>query len=228
MRDDRLRFESVVKSYGRTRALDVDLALAPGSYVALTGHNGAGKTTLLRLAAGLATPTRGRVVLAGVDLREAGPGLRRLIGFASHDTMLYRRLTGRENLMLHARLFRLPDPVAAIDEAAGLLDLEAALERPVEALSHGTRQRLSLCRALLHAPRVLLLDEPYTGLDAASADRLQALLEGLHSAGTTVVLSTHDPQRASHGPTRVLTLRSGRVLRDDRPAREPLGQVAWA
>ncbi len=210
-----LRFEGVTKAFGRTRALDgVDLAVPPGSYVALMGHNGAGKTTLLRMAAGLAVPTRGRVTLAGVDQRKSGPGLRRLIGFVSHDSMLYGELTSRENLELHARLFSLPNPGAVAASVAERFDVSHVLDRPARGLSRGTRQRLTLARALLHEPQVLLLDEPFTGLDEASGDRLAGLLIQLQAEGRTVMLSTHDSARAASGPHRLLTLQAGRIVAD--------------
>ncbi|HET7902499.1 MAG TPA: ATP-binding cassette domain-containing protein, partial [Candidatus Nanopelagicales bacterium] len=123
-----LRFRDVAKTYGHHKVLrHVDLDIPAGSFVALMGANGAGKTTLLRLAAGLATPTKGEVTLAGVNLQKAGPGLRRMIGFVSHDGLLYGDLTGRQNLLFHGRLFGVTDPEARIEELADALDLHKVL-----------------------------------------------------------------------------------------------------
>ena len=170
-----LRLVDVGKTFGRHKVLrHVDLDIPAGSFVALMGANGAGKTTLLRLVAGLATPTTGAVTLAGVDLRKAGPGLRRMLGFVSHDGLLYGDLTGRQNLMFHARMFGVADPEARIEELADVLDLRRVLDRPAGVLSRGNKQRLTLARALMHGPDVLLLDEPFTGLDEESSTRLVA------------------------------------------------------
>ena len=202
-----LSFVDVSKTFGRHKVLrHVDLTIPAGSFVALMGANGAGKTTLLRLAAGLATPTRGTVTVAGVDLRKAGPGLRRMIGFVSHDGLNYGDLTSRQNLLFHARLFGVADPEARIEELADALDLRRVLDRPAGVLSRGNKQRLTLARALLHGPDILLLDEPFTGLDEASAARLVSVLRRLHAEGRTIVMTVHEMSRALEGPTRLVVI----------------------
>jgi heme exporter protein CcmB len=202
-----LTFVDVSKTFGRHKVLrHVDLTIPAGSFVALMGANGAGKTTLLRLAAGLATPTRGEVTVAGVDLRKAGPGLRRMIGFVSHDGLNYADLTGRQNLLFHARLFGVAEPEARIEELADALDLRRVLDRPAGVLSRGNKQRLTLARALLHGPDILLLDEPFTGLDEASAARLVTVLRQLHAEGRTIVMTVHEKSRALEGPTRLVVI----------------------
>lgn len=205
----------VSKDFGYRRVLhDIDLVIEQGQFVALIGPNGAGKTTLLRMLAGLAIPTAGAVQIAEVDLRKAGPGLRRRIGFMSHESMLYPDLTGRENLAFHAQLFgvtNFEESLASLDE---IFDLKAILDRPVGVLSRGNRQRLALARVLLHAPSIVLLDEPFTGLDERSTQQLLNVLHQLVQSGRTVVLTTHDKKIVHSGPTRLIVLDNGAIAQD--------------
>jgi heme ABC exporter ATP-binding subunit CcmA len=202
----------VAKTFGPLVALDeVHLTVPAGSFVACMGANGAGKTTLLRVVAGLATPTTGTVTVAGVDHCEAGPGVRAMIGFVGHASMLYRDLTVRENLAFHASLHELPTAVVA--RTAARLDIAHALDRPARELSRGNLQRAALARALLHDPSVVLLDEPFTGLDLASGDRLASVLATLHGHGHTIVMSVHDAAHAVLAE-RLVVLRAGRVVAD--------------
>lgn len=206
---------SVKKEFGYHSVLKgIDLSVAEGEYVALMGSNGAGKTTLLRILAGLSNPTSGTASIAGVNLRKAGPGLRRRIGFVSHESLLYPDLTGRENLAFHAQLFGVADldeQLVVLDE---LLDLAPILDRPAGVLSRGNRQRLTLARALLHAPRILLLDEPFTGLDEASTLRLLEILQRLVDDGRTVIMTTHDRAILEAGPRRLVVIEGGVVAED--------------
>jgi heme exporter protein A len=205
----------VTRCYGALIALDgIDLAVPAGSAVALMGANGAGKTTLLRIVAGLTTPTAGTVTIAGVDQREAGGGLRALLGYVGHESMLYGDLTVRENLAFHAGLHGLDRD--AVGRAAARFDITHALERPARELSRGSTQRAALARALLHEPAVVLLDEPFTGLDLASSERLAATLGELHDQGHTLVLTVHDAVHACLAE-RLLVLDRGRVVVDAAP-----------
>ena len=223
----RLVVDAVAKDFGYTHVLrGVGFSVEEGEYIALMGSNGAGKTTLLRMLAGLSRPSAGIVSIAGVDLRRAGPGLRRRIGFVSHESLLYPELTGRENLAFHAGLFGVEDfdnVVSALDE---LLDLAPILDRPAGVLSRGNRQRLTLARALMHAPRILLLDEPFTGLDEESTQRLLRILQTLVDSGRTVIMTTHDRMIVESGPRRLIRLHAGAVAEDREitPAR-PSGGV---
>jgi heme ABC exporter ATP-binding subunit CcmA len=210
-----IELEGVTRRFGPLIALaPLDLTLPTGSSVAVMGANGAGKTTLLRVIAGLAAPTSGRVRIAGIDRAHAGPGLRALLGYVGHERMLYGELTVRENLAFHAALQGLPRHV--VDEAAATFELTRVLDRPVRTLSRGNTQRAALARALLHDPRVLLLDEPYTGLDLASADRLTELLATLHRRGRTIVMTVHDAAQAVHRD-RLLVFHGGRLIVDRPP-----------
>lgn len=185
------------KRYGAKRALQpIDLTVARGAFLVVTGANGSGKTTLLRLVAGLAAPTRGELE---VDTD------RSRLGFLGHEPLVYRDLTAVENLDLYGRLYRVPERrerVGMLLERFGLWD---ARNDRTSSYSRGMLQRLALCRALLHDPDLLVLDEPFTALDAEGAELLDRLLAEL--AGTrTVLLSTHDPGRVDTLATARLAL----------------------
>jgi len=200
----------LAKRFGRSTALrGIGFEVAAGSALAVLGANGAGKTTLLRLVAGLARPTAGTLTVGGVPATR--PEARARVGYAGHATWLYPALTARENLWFAARLHGVAD---ARERIAALLDEEAltdAAELPAGALSRGMAQRLSLARALVHRPALLLLDEPFDGLDAPAAERLVARLRALRANGHTLLLVTHDPRRAAALCDTALVLGRGRI-----------------
>jgi heme ABC exporter ATP-binding subunit CcmA len=205
----------VARTYGSLIALDhVDLMIPAGSAVVLMGANGAGKTTLLRLIAGLTTPSAGSVTIAGVDRRQASGRLRAMLGYVGHESMLYDDLTVGENLSFHADLHELDR--GAVARAAARFDVAHVLDRPARELSRGNTQRAALARALLHEPAVVLLDEPFTGLDLASSERLAGILGELHARGHTLLLTVHDPVHATVAE-RLLVLDRGRVVVDAVP-----------
>lgn len=205
----------MVRAYGRRRALDgVSVALRAGECLALFGPNGAGKTTLLRILAGLLRPTRGTVKLDGEPVQGAAAA-RAQVGLLSHQSMLYAPLTVRENIQFTARLYGVADPDAAADRALDRLGMSARAEQPVRALSRGLQQRVSIARALVHGPRVLLLDEPYTGLDEAGAGTLTALLTELRDSGATLVLVTHNLAEGLALATHAAIMRAGRLIRQE-------------
>jgi len=204
--------EGLVRAYAGVRVLaGVDLTVETGETLALLGPNGAGKTTLLRVFALLLRPSAGRLTLFGVDARSAPPALRRRLGYLAHESFCYPDLSGEENLAFHARLFRVP---AARERVAALLawaGLETAGRRPIRFYSRGMSQRLALARALLHEPDLLLLDEPFSGLDPAAVETLQERLVALREAGRAIVLTTHDLDRAAPIATRTAILHRGRI-----------------
>lgn len=188
-----LRFVDVTRTFGRRRALNrVSLAAEAGTITALLGHNGAGKSTLLSIAATLLQPTSGTVHYGDHNGDVSTAGLRGRIGMLGHDLYLYPELSAAENLRFFARIYDLPDVERRVTrglEQANLVDRAGDV---VSGYSRGMRQRLALERALIHDPRLLLLDEPFTGLDNASREALRERLRVARAAGTIVILTTHD------------------------------------
>jgi heme exporter protein A len=213
---------ALVRAFGARRAVDgVDLTLRRGDCLALFGPNGAGKTTLLRLLAGLLKPSGGTARVAGVPLL-GDPAARRLVGIISHQSMLYDALTARENVEFSARLYGVPDARAAAEAALDRMRVLDRASAPVRALSRGLQQRVSIARAIVHRPRVVLLDEPYTGLDEVGAAALTAALEELKSQGAALVLVTHNLGEGLALATHAAIMRRGRFVRfDERQAVEP-------
>jgi len=184
------------RRFGAARALrGVSLSVNPGECHLVVGPNGAGKSTLLRLLAGLARPSAGRVTIEGAPLA-GDPARRRLIGLLSHQSHLYDDLSAAENLAFAARLYGLPDAPAAVRDRLAAVGLAERASDPVRRLSRGMVQRAAIARALLHSPLLLLLDEPYTGLDPHSSDQVTGLLRGELAAGRAMVLVSHDVHEA--------------------------------
>jgi heme exporter protein A len=220
-------FESVTahqltKVYGPTRALaGVTLTFRAGAVTTLEGPNGAGKSTLLALLSTLARPTAGSLQYGEYDPREDLDVIRPAIGLVAHDAMVYPDLTARESLALYANLYELPDPDAAVARAVERSGLKEIAHRPARTFSRGQLQRLALARAQLHDPKLLLFDEPTTGLDAASTERVAAAIEAARAAGKIVVLVTHDASLAERvGDLRVF-LERGRVREQTARAAPP-------
>ena len=205
----------IERAFGARRALaGVSLVVHPGEAVLLAGPNGAGKTTLLRCLAGLARPTRGTVQVHGRALRVGDAASRRHIGMVAHQTWLHDDLTLLENLAFAARLYGMPRPrevAAAALERAGLG--ARAGELP-PSLSRGMQQRAAIARALLHEPDIVLLDEPFSGLDAAACTALRATMTGVVAGEGAVIVVSHQPNEVWDVVTRVVGLRAGRVMFD--------------
>jgi heme exporter protein A len=206
-----LRVRGLEKRFGPLVALHaLDLELAAGGVLAVLGPNGAGKSTLLRLLAGLARPSAGTIDVAA----QAGGRRerRRGVGLVGHATFLTPALTTRENLILAARLHGLAGAPELAARALADEELEAVSERRAGALSRGLAQRAAIARALLHDPKLVLLDEPWTGLDARSAARLSARLLAEKRAGRALVVATHDLDRVAGLADRALVLARGRAV----------------
>ncbi len=199
------------RAYGAARALSgVGLRLDPGDALAVVGPNGAGKTTLLRVLAGLVRPASGEVRVLGRPAHRGDGDVRRAIGFLPHQSLLYDDLTVGENVLFTARLFGMRDAAGAARRVLEEVDVWArAGDRP-RSLSRGLLQRAAIARALVHGPRVILLDEPFTSLDGAGAERLGTVLRARLAAGAAMVLVTHQLSETWDLATRVGVLAGGR------------------
>jgi heme exporter protein A len=182
-----------VRRFGAQKAVDdISFSLDAGRFLALFGPNGAGKSTLLRLLSGALRPTDGGLFLGDEPLHTREPGWQRRIGVLSHQTFLYGHLTARENLRFFADLYGVENPEPRIQERLEAVDLAGRGDDLAKNYSRGMRQRLALARTLLHDPEVVLLDEPFTGLDAHASSVLRGVLEALRDGRRTVVMVTHN------------------------------------
>jgi ABC-type multidrug transport system ATPase subunit len=199
--------QQVTKLFGRFAALrEVNAEFAPARLYAVLGENGAGKSTLLRLVAGLARPTRGELRVFGADPREA----RHRLGYMSHASFLYDEMDGCENLAYFAGLYDIHD-AQVWESAIATVGLDPKLARRVGDYSQGMRQRLSLARAVLHGPELLLLDEPFSNLDAGSAAAMAQLLGRMRDQGRTIFVVTHQPAHLAEVADESITLANGAI-----------------
>ena len=206
----------LTKHYGNRPVLrDIDLELPWGEVLSLFGPNGAGKTTLVRLLAGLARPTDGSIRIAGLNPEPRGIDVRRLLGVVTHQTFLYDELTARENLRFYARMYGLDSADERIEEVSATLGSTSYLDARVRTLSNGMQKRVSLARAVLHRPRLLIFDEPEAGLDQEALELLQALLEAHRAEGGSAVVTTHNVERGLSIADRVIILANGRISYDE-------------
>jgi ABC-type multidrug transport system ATPase subunit len=210
---DQVDLLDVSKSFGRRKALSrVSLTCCAGEIVGLLGPNGAGKSTLLSIVSTLLAPTSGDVRYGKKTAREIGGALRSRLGLLAHDLHLYPELTAEENLTFFGELYGLTNVPARVATALGHAGLADRAQDSLSGFSRGMRQRLALERALLHEPRLLLLDEPFTGLDDASGRALIERLRALKTAGCIVLLATHDLDLAEGVLDRAVVLRDGRLI----------------
>ncbi|MBV9050240.1 MAG: ABC transporter ATP-binding protein [Solirubrobacterales bacterium] len=203
-----IELRGLTRHFGERTALrDVSLRLAPGSTLAVLGRNGAGKTTLLRILATLLRAHAGKIDVLGEPLPRRAFAVRGRLGFLAHEPLLYRDLTGRENLRYHARLHGVR--LERVAEVLAAVSMDRRADDPVRLLSRGMVQRLAICRAVLHEPQLLLLDEPRANLDPAASELVEPLIG--RASGRTRVLTSHDPQAALTEADFVLALKDGRA-----------------
>ncbi len=211
-----IRVERMTKVFGTVRALlDANLEVTPGEVVAVMGPNGAGKSTLLGILSLTMRPTRGKVLVNGEPAGSSLTELRGRIGLLSHQPLVYPDLTCRENLELFSRLYDMEDQAKVVNGIEKELDLSSfATDRPTRVLSRGQLQRVSLARALISRPDLLLLDEPAAGLDSDAVSRIHTVVGGLTERGGMAVMVTHEPEVAASVATRAVMVRGGRIVSD--------------
>lgn len=211
----RVEAAGLVRTFGARRAVDgLSFTLAPGDCLALFGPNGAGKSTALRMLAGLLSPSAGQARIEGVSLPK--PEARARVGLISHRGMLYEALTARENVRFSAALHGLRDVEGAVQRALEQLRVADRADVPVRSLSRGLQQRVSIARAIVHGPDVLLADEPYTGLDEQGGAALTALLRERRAAGAALIVVTHHLHEGLALATHAAVMRAGRFARYER------------
>jgi heme exporter protein A len=209
-----VRLEGVEKWFGRSSALQgVNLTVLVGEFMVLLGRNGAGKSTLLRVISRIIRPNSGKVEVCGVDILRKPEGRER-IGFVAHSSYLYRNLTAFENLRFFAALYRLNNAGPRIWNAIDRVGLRHSANRRVQEFSRGMQQRLSIARATLHDPDILLLDEPFSGLDLEASEQLGDWLNSFVSNGKTVLMATHDLEQGVAGATRWAFVDRGKIAVD--------------
>jgi len=208
-----LQAEDIRKTFGHFTALaGVTLEVRRGEFVALFGRNGAGKTTFLKIAATLMRSTHGKLRIHGIDISEEAEKARAKIGFLSHNTYVYRDLSPLENLRFFGRLYGVADAEDRIPQLLERVGLRRRANDPVRAFSRGLHQRIGIARVFLHRPSLVILDEPYTGLDANAVQMLDELLDETIAGGNTVILTTHDLEQGLRAASRAVVLDRGRVV----------------
>lgn len=204
--------KGLYRSFGRKEALcGVSLAVDGGECLALFGPNGAGKTTLLKTLAGLLRPTRGEASIEGHRL-PGDSAVRGRVGIISHHSLLYDALTAGENVVFAAELYRVNQPREAAERALERMGMSSRINVPVRALSRGMQQRVSIARAMVHSPAVILADEPYSGLDDEGSRSLTALLSELRSSGAAMIVVTHNRAEGLSLATHSAEMKAGQIV----------------
>ena len=204
----------------------IDLDVLRGHTLSLVGANGSGKTTLLKILATLSRPDSGQVLINGFNADKYGTQIRAGIGVVTHDPLLYDDLTGRENLKFYSRMFDVPNADIRVENVTELVGMESRLDQKIGSMSHGMKKRFSIARALLHNPQILLMDEPESGLDHEAVELLDKIITERPDQCRTVIMTTHDLDRAIRLADSLAVLSRGRVSfsgsADPESAREAL------
>ena len=208
-----IEVRNLVKRFGlKTILKGLEFDAQPGEFIGLLGPNGAGKTTFLRILSSLSRPNLGLVKVAGYRLPQQAAQVRRKLGVLSHQPLLYGDLTADENLRYYGKMYSVENFAAREAEVLALVDLSKRRDDLVRTFSRGMQQRLSIARAVLHDPEILLLDEPYTGLDQDASEMLDGVLKQIASQGRTVVMTSHDLARSAELGTRFDVLSYGKIV----------------
>ncbi len=208
-----IEVKKLVKRFGlKTILKGMEFSAEPGEFIGLLGPNGAGKTTFLRILASLSRPTMGMVMVAGYRLPQQAAAVRRSLGVLSHQPLLYGDLTADENLRFYGKMYNVENPAERIRELLEMVDLLPRRHDLVRTFSRGMQQRLAIARAVIHDPEILLLDEPYTGLDQDASEMLDGVLKQIAAQGRTVVMTSHDLVRSADLATRFDVLSRGKII----------------
>ncbi|MFC1942290.1 ABC transporter ATP-binding protein [Chloroflexota bacterium] len=211
-----IEVKGLTKSFGKHLALrGLNLEIRRGESVVVFGPNGAGKTTLIKLLATIMTPSSGKILYAGLSLKDESEEIRRRIGVITHNTFLYGNLTAYENLQFYGKMYDLPNIKERIGEVASMVGMTSRLHDRVCTFSRGMQQRLSIARALIHNPAIMLLDEPETGLDQQAISILREALKTDETEKRTVILTTHNLERGLEMCDRLLILVQGRIVYEE-------------
>ncbi len=207
-----IHVHDITKNFGSMTVLDnVNFSVESGEFLTIVGPNGAGKTTLIKIMATLVNATGGTVEIGGFNVKKSPEKVRGIIGAISHNTYLYNELTAGENLKFFGRMYAIPEIDRRVDEVLGETGLSKRKHDRVGTFSRGMKQRLSIARAILHKPSVLLLDEPYTGLDQQASASLESVLNSLTGSGITTIMISHDLKRGLALADQVVIMASGTV-----------------
>ncbi|MCG2727545.1 MAG: ABC transporter ATP-binding protein [Candidatus Methanoperedenaceae archaeon] len=210
-----ISIENLSKAFGTNIVLrNINLRIEKGEFLTIFGPNGAGKTTLIKIMSTLVSPTSGKVVIDGIDIKEEPIEIRKKIGVISHETYLYHELTATENLRFFGRMYNVPQLEKRIDELIKQVGLSFRKNDRVRTFSRGMKQRLSIARALIHDPPILFLDEPYTGLDQHASATFDRILGGMNAHDTTRVLISHDIERGIAMCDRAIILTNGHIAHE--------------
>ncbi len=207
-----IRVRGLTKAFGRTPVLrGVDLDVGRGQTLSLVGANGSGKTTLLKILSTLSKPDSGQALIGGLSVDRHGVLIRKRIGVVTHDPLLYGDLTGRENLRFFCRMFGVDGADERVESVTEMVGMTAKLDQRIGAMSHGMKKRFSIARALLHDPPILLMDEPESGLDHEGMSLLDAIITERSDSRHTVIMTTHNLERALDLGDALAVLAGGRV-----------------
>ena len=207
-----IHVHDITKNFGSMTVLDnVNFSVESGEFLTIVGPNGAGKTTLIKIMATLVNATAGTVEIGGFNVKKSPEKVRGIIGVISHNTYLYNELTAGENLKFFGKMYAIPEIDRRVDEVLGETGLADRKHDRVGTFSRGMKQRLSIARAILHNPAVLLLDEPYTGLDQQASASLESVLDSLTGSGITTIMISHDLKRGLALADQVMIMASGTV-----------------
>ncbi len=207
-----IHVHDITKNFGSMTVLDnVNFSVESGEFLTIVGPNGAGKTTLIKIMATLVNATGGTVEIGGFNVKKSPEKVRGIIGVISHNTYLYNELTAGENLKFFGKMYAIPENDRRVDEVLEETGLSKRKHDRVGTFSRGMKQRLSIARAILHNPLVLLLDEPYTGLDQQASASLEGVLNSLTGSGITTIMISHDLKRGLALADQVMIMASGTV-----------------